>query len=243
MEKKILLGFTTTNNINFENRFEEIDKYGIDEIALFPTVLDLAKRKELYDMLGHSSIKEIPHVHIRHDFEDWEFDHFIQKYNTKAFNIHPAPGLKKLSNEYRKFNHLIYIENLAAIDDHFMKALDLTAGICIDFSHWEDAIVLGWDGYDRFEELINAHAVGCSHISAVRKKTYSDKFILIGEKGEEIVVEKTVYNCHRMDEFDEMDYIKRNARYLPELISIELENSFGEQLEVKKYLESIIING
>jgi hypothetical protein len=240
MKRKILLGFTTTNSSSLEKRFEDIDKYGIRELALFPTVYDIVQRKRLYDMLDQSAVNEIPHVHIRHDFEDWEFRYLIEKYNTQAFNVHSVPALQKLYDEYKQYNHLIYIENLASIDDSFIKAMSLTAGICIDFSHWEDAKRSGWAGYEKFEDLVRNNIIGCSHLSAVRMEAYTGKFILIGERNEEIKVEKTIFNCHRMEDISEMDYVKNYIDYLPELISIELENGFGEQLEVKKYLEEFI---
>lgn len=37
-----------------------------------------------------------------------------------------------------------------------------------------------------------------------------------------------------------MDYVKKYKKYLSDIISIELENSFKEQLKVKQYLEKIL---
>jgi hypothetical protein len=34
--------------------------------------------------------------------------------------------------------------------------------------------------------------------------------------------------------------LKKYVEYLPDILGIELENSFKEQLEIKKYLEKIV---
>ena len=48
------------------------------------------------------------------------------------------------------------------------------------------------------------------------------------------------YSSHLLKDYHELDYIKKYKKFLPDLISIELENSFKELLEIKKYLEKII---
>ena len=51
MAKKILLGLTTiAEGGEWKNKVKEIDKLDIKEIALFPTCLNLAERKELYQL-------------------------------------------------------------------------------------------------------------------------------------------------------------------------------------------------
>jgi hypothetical protein len=83
------------------------------------------------------------------------------------------------------------------------------------------------------EEYIQKYKVGCCHISA------------INEELNEIVDYQTGHKIssgdnHMMRDFSELDYVKKYVPYLPEYVSIELENSFEKQLEVKEYLEKII---
>ncbi|HAV11803.1 MAG TPA: hypothetical protein DCX32_04675 [Candidatus Moranbacteria bacterium] len=49
-------------------------------------------------------------------------------------------------------------------------------------------------------------------------------------------------DCHYLKKNKEIDYLKKYRNYLPEYISLELENGFERQLEVKKYLEEKILN-
>jgi hypothetical protein len=43
-----------------------------------------------------------------------------------------------------------------------------------------------------------------------------------------------------MMSLDELDYVCNYRKFLPQYISIELENSLERQLEAKKYLEEIL---
>lgn len=71
MKHKILLGLTTTPKSDWREKVKEIEKFGIKELALFPTFLSPDERKELYTLLEKTKIKNIPHVHLRDDMEEW----------------------------------------------------------------------------------------------------------------------------------------------------------------------------
>ena len=43
-----------------------------------------------------------------------------------------------------------------------------------------------------------------------------------------------------MYDLSELDYVKKYVKYLSPICAIELENSFKQQLEAKKYIENII---
>ena len=51
---------------------------GIEEIAVFPTVLDKEDRKKLYDIIRNTKIKRIPLVHLRDDMDVKELDFFVK---------------------------------------------------------------------------------------------------------------------------------------------------------------------
>ena len=164
---KILPGLTTISNVrpaggsHWREKISEIDKLGLKEIALFPTGLSSEKeREDFYKLLSKTGLENIPHVHIRDDMKEWELDHLVEKYNTKVFNTHPWPMaidfLKK-----SKYSQNIFIENLHIIDEVFLKALDLSGGLCVDFSHYEDwGRRYVFEGYESFPELMEKNTIG-----------------------------------------------------------------------------------
>jgi len=233
--KKILLGLTTLTGENWKNKIEEAKKFNIEEVALFPTMLDLEKRKELYTLLENSPIKSIPHVHLRHDMEEWELDYFVSKYGTHLFNIHPNLDSLRLL-DFKKHTPNIYIENLYAISDDFLDILKRCGGICLDAAHWHsEGIMKGGQGYERFPALFSEYKIGCCHISGA-KNTPVLKFDEVLKK------EVAEYEYHKVDinDLSYFDYIKKYAQYLPEIISIELENSFEEQMKAREYLAKLV---
>ena len=233
MKHKILLGLTTTPGSDWREKVKEIEKFEIEELALFPTFLKLDERKELYALLEKTKLKNIPHVHLRDDMEEWELDLFYNKYNSRLFNIHPnLAGLNFIENS--KYKEIIFVENLFKLDDIYFEILNKCAGLCIDFSHWEDqGKIIKHEGYEKMEKLCEEYKVGCCHISAVSEKTHEIVDYQTGKK-------YFFRDSHTMSDFSELNYVKKYVQYFPEYVSIELENSFEKQLEVKEYLEKII---
>lgn len=231
--KKILLGLTTTPDSDWHEKIREIDELGIKELALFPTFLKLEGRKELYKLLEGTSLENIPHVHLRHDMEIWELDYFVNKYKTQVFNIHSDKTVVGCYKE-SKYSDMIYVENHYHIDDDFKKAVDYYAGVCPDFSHWEDyGIIQESDSYEQFPEILKTEKIGCCHISAIRDYPMILKNYLNGE-------DVKVFSWHNFKELNEFDYLKKYLKYLPDLISIELENSFKEQILARDYIINLI---
>lgn len=228
--RKILLGLTTTPGSDWREKIKETFLYNIQEAALFPTALPLKERKELYQLLEKSPVKSIPHVHLRNDMELWELDYLAEKFAVKVFNIHPKSSGYPFFNDYSKYFSKIFVENQETLPSE--EELEMYAGLCVDFSHWEDFAILKEPVYFDFAEKMKKHKVGCAHISAVKKETFLDPDPKLGER--------LTYASHKLEEFNELDYVRKYKEYLPDIISIELENSFKEQLEAKKYLENII---
>ncbi len=235
MNRKILLGLTTITPGLWKKKIKEIDALGIEEIALFLTGLNISARKELYGMLEKTKLRNIPHVHLRDDMENWELDYLESKFNAAVFNMHGKNSahpfdLLKLKNYLPK----IYIENQEYIPDR--EELKKTAGICVDFSHWQDGIMFKKKNYDsKMRKAIKNFPVGCSHVSAVGKKVIESRDVVFNE------IVYYDYSKHFFDDLSEFDYMKNFLDFLPDLISLELENSLAEQLKAKKYLEKIIL--
>lgn len=228
MKHVILPGLTTLTD--WQSKIEEIDILQIKEMALFLTGLKEVERKELYLKLEKTKLKTIPHVHLREDMRSDEINYLIKKYKVKYFNIHPQPYFLPLL-KLKKYHNQIYIENLKSIDHGFYYYLEHSAGLCLDFAHWEDfGVRLHNHGYKEFDQIVNKYKIGCCHVSAVKNKIGIDSFS-----------QMKCYSRHVFKNLQEFDYLKKYKKYLPKYVSLELENSLGEQLIAAKYIKERII--
>ena len=208
-------------------RIEEIKKLGLKEIALFPTALVREERYELYEELKKLSLERIPFVHLRTDMEVEEIDYLVENFKTEIFNIHTTINWPLL-HDYSKYAKQIFIEN-GGQTVPTEEELNKFAGLCIDFSHWENNVILGDVEYDKqMKERIQKYIVGICHLSVIKEEPIPDRF-----NDRELQ-----YDSHLLEKTQELDYLKKYAQYIPAVCAIELENSIEQQLEVKQYLEN-----
>lgn len=230
MKHKILLGLTTTSASDWRAKIEEARKFNITEVALFPTTLDPEERKELYNLLESSPIKRIPHVHLRHDFTITEIDYLSERYQTQLFNMHADENGKIAFVSFQKYCNKIYFENQKNIKDLFRELIDISAGICIDFAHWKDNYEYrGILDYKNFPQILSTHKIGCCHISALRESPIYDE-------GDQV----WYHAWHKAEGTQDLKYMSEFLDYLPEYCSLELENTFEEQFQYKKFLEEMV---
>lgn len=236
MNFKILPGLTTNPGYDYKKKVAEINELGLTEIALFPTALNANKRKELYELLEDTGIKDIPHVHLREDMGLRELEYLKERFRTKVFNIHDEKDAHPFFDFREKIGDRgqnIYIENTQRVPSR--DELGRLGGLCIDFSHWQDAILFGYPDYDiGIKKAIEIFDVGCSHVSAVGEKIIESRDLSLPD----VIYQN--YSKHYFDDLSELDYIKNFLYFIPRLISLELENPFSEQLKAKEYLEKII---
>jgi hypothetical protein len=234
MKRKILVSITTITDNGWKEKIKEIKKLKIKEVALFPTCLNIEERKELYKELEKTDIVSIPLVHAREDFATWELDYLVKIFKTKAFNFHYWSGAEKFLKANKKYRRIVFFENLLKINDDFKKFVKLCGGVCLDVSHWESIGIMKHEPtYKNFDKMLDKYKVGCNHISAISNK----RVLYIDKKTDEKFYG---YDCHWLKDIHEMDYVKKYLKYLSDIVAIELENSIKEQLQIKKYLESII---
>jgi hypothetical protein len=225
--KKFLISLTTAYNPLWREAIKDLDRYGIDEIACFPTKAELPERQEMYRLLSASKIKSIPHVHLRDDMGREELDFFRQKFGTQLFNIHPWPAFVDYLEKNQEYRDLFFVENLDVIEDDFEYYLERSSGLCLDFSHWHDfGKLLRHPSYHDFAQYHEKYPIGCAHISAIRATLDKQNNLLC-------------HSAHILKDLSELDYMQEYLDYLPEYTSIELANPIKEQLEVKKYLEAL----
>jgi len=231
--RKILPGLTTTFRSDWREKVEEIKRYNIKEVSLFLTSIEKKERLELYELLKKINNLNIYHVHLRGDMDIDEIDYLKGKYDIKAFNIHAENSKYPHPVYIKKYADIVFVENVENAPTE--KELNKYAGLCIDFSHLEDFTMQKNEKYIRdMEKLLPKYKIGCCHISGVTEKPHSNE-----EKNFQGIDE---YSSHFLKKLSEVDYIKKYIKYLPKYVSIELENSFKEQIEVKKYLKKIINN-
>lgn len=229
----ILPGLTTTKRSDWREKIKEIDRLGLKEISIFPTPFDPEQRRHLYSLLEKTNLKSIPHVHIREqDTTVDELKYLSKRWETKLYNIHPTERGINFVKSSGVFKNHIYLENTGVLPPDFEDAIKQTAGICIDFSHWQDYWFLQKHrDYKQFNQFVEKYKIGCCHVNATGKEKYFDDY---GQNNQ------WHYNKHHFDDLREFDYLKNFTKYLPPIISLELENSFEDQLRAKKYIEKLI---
>ena len=234
--RKILLGLTTITPGEWKNKVKEIDELGLKEIALFPTCLKHKERQKLYQLLESTGLISIPHVHLREeDFETEELDYLVRRFKAQVFNIHACPGAINFLKQNEKYKNSIFVENILMDNDNFAEVAAYCGGICLDLAHWEShAFIKKEKNYQALADLLKKYKIGVNHLSAIKSSLvhYHD---VIYNKG------FYDYSDHNLTELSEVDYVSKHKNYLADIISIELENPLKRQLEVKKYLEEIIL--
>jgi hypothetical protein len=225
---KILVSITTTGNPDFNKRIGQIKELAIDEIALFVTAIGFDKRKELYKLLKKSTIKKIPFVHLRSDMKVDEVDYLVDNFGTEIFNIHGKNGPPyPFNNDLSKYADKIYLETQYQRQD--MDELNKYAGICLDASHLEDFRRAFSLSYPYYVDLMKKYRVGCGHISAVKNwPWYSFGY------------RRFIFSSHIFYKLSQFNYLKRYKNILAPVMALELENDIVEQLEAKKYIETIL---
>lgn len=228
MRNKVLLGLTTTTHSDWRKKIRDIRKFDLREIALFVTGVGKFEREEIYRKLERSQIEKIPHVHARDDFDELEIDYLVERFGVEFFNIHAMESCKHFLS-MKKHLDKIYIENSPMMSkENFEFYIEHTAGVCIDFSHWESfKRKFPHKKYGDFIHVLKTHKIGCCHVSGVKIEPFA-------------VDHNKKFSVHSIDDLYELDYMKKYVKYLPRYVSLELENSFEQQLQAKKYLEKII---
>ena len=229
-KRKILPTITTTKNSDWEEKIREINEMELNEVALFPTCLNIAARKKLYKLLKASSVKSIPFVHLRGDMTLEELDYFVQEYGTNTFNIHSRSEYP-IPKQYLKYKDIIFIENVFnPLNEEELKNL---SGICLDLSHLENDKITEREKFEHNLKVLEKYPIGCNHISCLKKVSHVETITFAHQ-------DVIRYDEHFFEDFSELDYLKSYPlKYFSSVIALELENNIKEQLKVKEYLEKI----
>ncbi len=226
--RKILVSITTTYNSDWRAKIREINKFGLEEVALFPTCLNKKERKELYGMLEKSIVKSIPLVHLRDDMVLKELDFLAERFKVRVFNIHPCAEYPYKESDYGKYKKMIYIENVyLPLDEEEVKKM---GGVCLDFTHLENDRIVQPGKFKHNLRIIEKYPIGCNHISCLEKNSHQDQLGYLR------------YDRHFLRKFSQLDYLKKYPKkYFSPFVAIELENTIEKQLEIRDYLMNKII--
>ena len=220
--RKILVSITTTYNSDWRAKIKEINKFGLKEVALFPTCLNKKERRELYKILEKSVVKTIPLVHLRSDMMSEELDYLIKKFNVRAFNIHPYAEYP-YNCDYRKYKKMIFIENIYRPLDE--KEIKKFGGLCLDFTHLENDKILVPEKFKHNVKIIEKYPIGCNHISCMGKTSH---FFQPGHPR---------LDRHFLRKLSQLDYLKKYPKkYFSPIVAIELANTIKKQLAIRDYL-------
>ena len=231
--KQILLGLTTTAHSDWRDKVEEIKQFNLKEVALLPTALMPAERQALYKLLEATSLESIPYVHLRDDFNLAEVEYLVERFKVKAFSCHADEKGYAMLDKLPKYNSLIYVENFASESrDKFFTPQKFkehqVSGICLDLAHLEEARRSSKLHYKRIVTMTETNKIGVTHVSGIKSSVVFKFF-------------NKTYVDHSLDSLNDLKYLKDYpAPYFAPIIVLELENSFMEQLEIKKFVEEIV---
>lgn len=229
MNKKILVSVTTLENPNWLQQIRDIEKFNIQEFAIFISCLTPDERKGFYKRLEDLGDVRIPFAHIRSDVSDQEIEYLKKRFGLKRCNLHPSSEYSFMY-EWKNLRSMIYIENTihARLTD---EELHQFAGICLDVAHLENHLLTNDIRYQETIDFIGKYGVGASHISGILKeKDYVDH-----------ASDRLGYDNHNNKEISEFSYLKKYPKsYFGKYLAIEVMNDIKTQLEIKKYLEEIL---
>lgn len=217
----MILPSITTTKPDWRNKIKQAKELKIEELSFFLTCLNLKERREFYDLA--KGIKKVPFIHIRSDMDPKELDYLMKTFQTEVFNFHTQLDFP-FDYDYSKYRDVLYIENSPKFSFQ-EEEIKKFGGICLDITHLENDWLTNKEKFEKDIKMLQKYPVGCNHISAIKKKTFTD---------EEGIVR---YDSHYFQELSEFDYLKKYPHYyFSSYIAIELENSLEEQLKVKEYI-------
>lgn len=228
---RLLPTVTTITKGKWKDKLSEINEFGLEEVAFFPTCLGKRERNEFYNLAKKSCIKKIPYVHLRSDMNADEAEYLIREFGTERFNLHTVREFFH-DNDYSRFKNMVFVENVYYPLDE--KEVEKYGGVCVDFSHLENDKMLYNSKYKHNVGIIEKHRIGCNHLSPIWKDPSEDK----GSVYDRLNIR---YDSHECRDLSEFDYLKNYpAKYFSDCMAIEIENTIEFQLKAKEYLENLI---
>lgn len=209
----------TTYRADWRKIVKDVRRLKISEISLFLTAVSSRERQYIYQALKNTSVKVIPHVHLKDDMKEWELDFLVSHFKTKVFSCHFQYFEKFFKNS--KYKRKIFIENnnrQARIKN--LEPFKLAGGICIDLAHLVEFQEYSLKDYRLTCQAVKDYKVGCNHLSAVLSDGQS---------------------WHYVKKLSELDYVlKIPKQFFSKYINLEVGNPIAEQFRFRDYLAKIL---
>lgn len=220
MKRKLLVSITGFKPEHWQSKLKEVEKYNLQEVALFLEWYERPEREKIYKAIENSCIKRIPFVHARHDMEKEEFDYLSRQVWTFSFNIHEDcfKNLEKWRGIYKKLYLEMNYDNIVPQCVNVKKI----GGFCIDLSHFMASRERDTKDFDYVMQNKNLHKLFvCNHLNGYDWKNKKDK--------------------HTVESLRDFDYLKTLPKFVfGKIIAIETHNNIEDQLRFKKYLEKML---
>lgn len=219
--ERILLSITGETSADWKSKLDEINKLGIDKIAVFLERFDKKERENLYPFLLKSTVKSVPFVHLRDDTGKKDIEFFISHFNTAYFNIHEEHF--RLLGQWQGFLDKLYLE--MSYDGQVAKKVKIEkiGGFCIDFSHFKSSLARGGD--EVYYAFLKKEKIrfACNHLNGYSPELKRD--------------------LHTVKNLKDFDYLTSLPKYLfGQVIALEVTNSIAEQIKFKEYLVKMLDN-
>lgn len=218
-EKRIFLGLTGKDNLDWKEKLKEVEKFNIDTIAVFLSRFDEQERDNFYRFLEKSKIKKIPLVHIRDDTSPEEINYFKERYGTRYFNIHEHnfsqidQWQENLKDLYLEMDYSNSIEKNVIVRK--------IGGFCIDLAHFMGAIERGSEEAVYIFNHKDSAFFDCNHIGGYCQEKMQD--------------------MHYIDKKERFDYLRKIPEYvLGKVMSLEVDNPIEEQIEFREYIIKLL---
>jgi len=218
---KIYLSITGKENIDWQNKLEEINQLEITEAAVFLENFDKKQRPHFYKFLLKSSIKKVPFVHLRHDTDKTDIEFFIKNYQTQCFNIHEEHF--DILERWQGYWDKLYLEmDYNSQIDKDVKVRQI-GGFCIDLSHFKSSIARGAEEASYIFQRKEKIRFNCNHLN-----------------GYDPVNKKDI---HTVADLKDFDYLTTLPKFVfGKIIALEVYNPIKEQIKFKEYLLKLLGN-
>ncbi len=222
MKERILLSITGNKQEHYLDKIREVRERNINRVALFLECFKLDQRKNIYNELKKSKIKEIPLVHIRDDMDKSELDFLFNNYKSRYFTIHENHF--DILYKWKGFEKNLFLEmntdNIVADNVEVEKI----GGFCIDLAHYQKQKDRETVDYEYvYQRKENKSLFKCNHLSGYSFKEMED--------------------LHYVKNKKYFEYIKNLPEFIfGDVIAIEINNSIKDQIKFREYIEKLIEN-
>jgi len=220
LNKRVLVSITGETDNHWKDKIKEINSLGLKKVALFNERFTLVQRKQIYEALLDSCVKEIPFVHGKNDMSRDEFKFLMDNFATQRFNIH-ADGFKYL-DKWKGYHKYLFAE--LSYHNKLPKDFDIfkVGGFCVDLAHFKCAEERWSNEFDYIISNEKHHKLfQCNHISGYSPKRKHD--------------------IHTIKKITSFDYLKSLPKFLfGENIALEVDNPISSQLKYRDYIIELL---